>query len=93
MGIMGAGSAKGKKSWFRRTEGLGGPEALLSMGTGFLLGLPLCQVLVLAVQALPWGSKVGGGAAMGAGGSGSGASSMGALDSHTGIITTVMGWG
>ena len=61
MGIMGAGSAKGKKSWFRRTEGLGGPEALLSMGTGFLLDLPLCQVLVLAVQALPWGSKVGGG--------------------------------
>lgn len=68
MGIMGAGSAKGKKSWFRRTEGLGGPEALLSMGTGFLLGLPLCQVPVLAVQALLWGSKVEGGGRWGLGG-------------------------
>lgn len=61
---MGSGSAIGKKSWSRRTEGLRGPEALLSMGTGFLLGLPLCQVPVLAVQTLPWGSE---GGAMGAG--------------------------
>lgn len=53
-----AGPAKGEKSWsYRRTEGLGGSEALLYMGPGFLLGLTLCQLRELAVQALPRGSE------------------------------------
>lgn len=93
MGRIGVGPAKGEKSWSRRTGGLGGPEALLSMGTGFLLGLSLCQVPVkgagspgLALGRRGWVVGVGGG-------SGSAVSSMGALDSYTGIITTVMGCG
>ena len=92
MGRIGVGPAKGGKRWSRRAEGLGGPEALLSMGTGFLLGLSLCQVPVKGAGSpgLAGGGKGGWG---GLGGSGSAASSMGALDRYTGIITTVMGCG
>lgn len=67
MGRIGVGPAKGEKSWSRRTGGLGGPEALLSMGTGFLLGLSLCQVPVkgagspgLALGRRGWVVGVGG---------------------------------
>lgn len=88
-----AGPAKGEKSWaYRRTEGLGVSEALLYMGPGFLLGLPLCQVRVQGPGSSGLAPGWRGGV-VGPGGSGSAAGSMGASDSYTGIITTVMGWG
>lgn len=88
---IGVGPAKGEKSWSRRTGGLGGPEALLSMGTGYSWApFPLPRFQSKAGSPGLALGRVGGG---GLGSQVLQSSSMGALDSYTGIITTVMGCG
>lgn len=92
MGRIGVGPAKRlKRAGLWRTGGLGGPEALLSMGTGFPKPFPSArfQSRELAVQVLPWGGE---GGWWGWGGQVLQSAAWGHWTA-TGIITTVMGCG